>query len=110
MRVPRAVSLGLVTLVATPWAAALTIGGLWLCMEGTARWPAFAEVVLVSGVTLAAAGQHVFLACVADRIFPAGARFLGPWIELPICLIVLLGAGAMVWLGMEALWSVDSGG
>ena len=95
MRLSRGVSLTLLSFVALPWATALSVAGLWLLTTTTTRWIS-PPVTTVGGVTLMAAGQLVFLVCVADRCFPAAARRIGPWIETPISLVILGGFVASV--------------
>jgi len=91
--------------VAVPWAVGLSIGGLWLCLDAPSRWPGMASPLWIAGLTVLAAGQLVFLVCVADRVCPLGARVLAAWLELPICVLVLLGAVALVWHAGTAMWS-----
>lgn len=103
MRVGR--TLGLVTLLlfAAPWAATLTVGGLWLLILAPKRWPALWLESLAAGTAFVSAGLLVFGVCVADRLFPL-ARRLSSRAEAAFSAVLLLSCVALVWLGVRAFW------
>jgi Kef-type K+ transport system membrane component KefB len=93
----RRFSLTLLILVATPWAALLTLAGLWLLL-GTSDhatpgpWPR-----VVGGITATSAGMLVFMCLVADRLFPRASRPMVASIEVATSLIVFMG---IAWLSV----------
>lgn len=88
----RRTSLTLLTVVATMWAAVLAIGGLWLGIDGPARWPLISPAgPRVGGLVLFCAGQFLFMYLVADRWFPRAARRLTWTLELAATLVLVAG-------------------
>lgn len=67
-------------LLASLWAAMLTLGGLWVMLEWPIRFPAYRPACLVGGFTAIIAGQFVFCALVADRLYPRA----NPWVSWSI--------------------------
>ncbi len=93
----RRVSLSLLALAATPWAALLVMAGLWLLMVASDHaalgpWPR-----VVGGVTAVAAGLLVFMCLVADRAFPRASRAVVASVEMASSAIVFLG---VAWLSV----------
>ena len=86
MPMRRIVSLGLVLLAALPWSAALTVVGLWAWFS-----PARPGVALGVGCAAFAGGQLVFLACVADRVFPRATRRMTVPVEGLMALVFVGG-------------------
>jgi len=70
MRVFKAVKLAFRIVAATLWAGALCIGGLWVAFSAMPRDSSVRVALLLLAVALFAMGQFVFLAGVADRLFP----------------------------------------
>lgn len=92
MPMRRIVSLGLVLLAALPWSAALTVVGLWAWFSPAPDGP-MARPGVAAGVGFAAfaGGQLVFLACVADRLFPRAARRMTVPVEGLMALVFVGG-------------------
>ncbi len=93
----RRVSLSLLALAATPWAALLVLAGLWLLMiasdhPGLGPWPR-----VVGGVTAVGAGMLVFMCLVADRLFPRASRAVVASVEMAASAVVFLG---VAWLSV----------
>ncbi|MEL6739370.1 MAG: hypothetical protein AAFP26_01805 [Planctomycetota bacterium] len=83
--------------VASLWAVALAVAGLW-AMLGGVELPGGAGVPL--GVAAFGAGQVVFLTIVADRLWRPGARPVGLALQCFWCLALLgallVGVGALL--------------
>lgn len=71
--------------LATAWSFLLVLGGLWAALVGAFRWPSFAAALVAAGIASIAAGHVVFLACVAERIFPRANRTVVLWMEMISC-------------------------
>jgi hypothetical protein len=100
MALRRTTSLTLLTLAATLWAFVLAVGGLWLALEGPARWPLVAPIgARVSGAVLFFAGQFLFMYLVADRWFPKARRGLTWPLELAATLAMTAG---LAWIVVTA--------
>lgn len=86
----------LLSVAATLWAGVLSVGGLWLALDGPDKWPLVAPVgPAVAGAVLLAAGQFLFMYLVADRWFPrAGRRVTWP-LELAATLVLI---GGLLWI------------
>jgi hypothetical protein len=83
-------SLTLLVLIATAWGACMVVPGLWLLVNGPARWPGLAGPCRAGGAAGVAAGSFVFLVLVADRLFPAVGRRPGVWaVEMAVFLVFL---------------------
>lgn len=92
MPMRRIVSLGLVLLAALPWSAALTVVGLWVWFSPASDGPmARPGVALGVGCAAFAGGQLVFLACVADRVFPRATRRMTVPVEGLMALVFVGG-------------------
>lgn len=99
MPMTRPMSLTLLTLAATVWAAVMVVGGLWLLAEGPARWPLVPTAApRLGGVILVAAGQFLFMYLVADRWFPRASRVMTWPLELAATLVLV---GGVVWFVVE---------
>lgn len=103
MRLSRVASLSLVIVVAVPWAATLTVGGLWLALTASVRWPQMAPALISAGIAAIAAGQLVFAVCVADRCFPRVSRSLGAAIEIVALAALVAGIVVLMWLFVGGL-------
>lgn len=94
MSLPRKISLAVLALSATAWAALLVMLGLWLvldCPRTTVR--AEARCIL-SGLASIAAGTVLFMIVVADRLFPSVVRRMSMWrVERGTILLFLLSGG-----------------
>ena len=97
----RPASLTILSLVATPWAAAMTLAGLWLLASAGRGDSGLSPVTrFVLGITALAAGQLVFMCLVADRLFPEANRRVVWWLEVFTCVVLF---GGVAWLGALAL-------
>lgn len=94
----RSVSLAVRITVATAWAAALTITGLWAMLSASREWPMFGPVWIVAGVAAVAAGLFVFMVLVADRLVPSASRRLVATAELAVMVSFVLCLLGIVWL------------
>jgi hypothetical protein len=93
----RRLSLTLLILLASPWAALLTLAGLWLLL-GASDHPALGPWPrAVGGVTAACAGLLIFMCLVADRLFPRASRPMVASIEAVTSMIVFMG---IAWLSV----------
>jgi hypothetical protein len=82
--------------LATFWALLLCLGGLGLIFDWAAKFPAAAWDCRLAGVTLLCFGQFVFIAVVADRLWPrASPRVTWP-VHLTLGLFALLGLGILL--------------
>jgi len=92
MHVSRSMSLPCLALLASGWAGALVVWGLWLLGGGGGARSALGSARVVGGVAAIAAGQFVFMVLVADRVFPGmGRRPAVWWTELASVVAVVLG-------------------
>lgn len=66
MTITRGISLAILVPAATAWAGCLVVAGLWLALDVRAA----GGPGLLGGLAAVAAGQFVFMAAVADRLFP----------------------------------------
>jgi len=76
---PRSVSLAVLIVVSTTWAALLVFVGLWLTLDGPQGFPIPPVVRQLLGVAGVAGGVFVFMFLVADRVFPRVAFRLLSW-------------------------------
>lgn len=97
---PRRLSTAALAVVATAWAGALVVAGLWLVFSAGPRWPMFSEAATLGGWTAMAMGTFVFMFLVADRVFPKGGRLVGWVCEVALVALFCLGLVATAW----ALW------
>ncbi len=103
MRIRRSASLALLALVATPWGAALVIGGLWV-LEVGGPWLGLSPAQRLAGAIAGiASGSLVFTYCLADRLFPLASRGVVWAAEILSCLSVLIGLGVLL-----ASWALAS--
>lgn len=104
---PGVAKLACVILLAA-WSILLVLWGLWSVLVGAARWPGFSAELTTAGVASIAAGHVVFLACVAERIFPRANRNVVLWMEMLSCAVFFIAffACLRVLLGD---WSSRSG-
>ena len=89
-------------LVATAWAGALVVAGMWLVFSAGPRWPMFSVPATLGGWTAMAMGTFVFMFLVADRVFPRAARTVG-WVA-EVAFVVLFTVGCIataltLWFG-----------
>ncbi|MEM1329223.1 MAG: hypothetical protein AAGG07_01550 [Planctomycetota bacterium] len=103
LRINRGFSLSLVVLTATPWAAVMIVGGLWVLLSPDASRALAPILRFALGVTGIAAGQLVFLCLVADRVFPMAHRRMVWWFEIFSSMIVFGGFAWLLVLGASAL-------
>lgn len=89
MRALRLVTLGTLSVLASCWAGAMVIAGLWLVRDAPPRWPAAAVPAALGGVALVAMGLFLFLTLVADRWFPDAGRRVGWWLEVALLCIFI---------------------
>lgn len=101
MRMPRTLSLSLVSLLGTAWAVTLAVVGLRLVLDGPPREPLAmpGHAALAAGLTALAMGQFVFMVLVADRLFPDVGRRAW-WAE---CVTLAAFVGGLLWLGWTYL-------
>lgn len=97
---PRRLSTAALALVATAWAGALVIAGMWLVFSAGPRWPMFSVPATLGGWTAMAMGTFVFMFLVADRVFPKAARTVGWVVEVAFVALFTIGCAATAW----ALW------
>ncbi len=82
--------------IATVWAGSLSLGGIWLMMVGPRRLPSLTLACWMGGLAAIAAGQFIFEALVADRLFPSASKKLSLTAEFSSFLAFVFGLGAMV--------------
>ena len=70
------------------WALALGVAGLWTLAGGAA---VAERAVVPLGIAAVAAGQLVFLAIVADRVWRSGSRPIGLWLQAVLGLATVAG-------------------
>lgn len=104
MHLRRRLTLALSVAIAAPWSLSLSVAGLWLLTTRSIPWPSGVAITAFAGVTLLAAGQLVFLVFVADRLFPSAGKRVGPWLEAPISLVVIVGSLGLLALLVARLW------
>ncbi|RMH11795.1 MAG: hypothetical protein D6695_08340 [Planctomycetota bacterium] len=93
--------------LATVWSFSLMLAGLWSAVVGSGRWPAFSTALWAAGIAAIAAGHVVFLACVAERIFPNANRNIVLWMEMVSCATFV--AASIVCLYALFPWSLRPG-
>lgn len=98
----RALSLALVCVVGTVWAACVVMAGLWLVLDAPRQWPALDWPMRWGGVSLVLMGTFVFMYVVADRIFPLVGRRLAWRVELVIVMMAVASSLLTFW---PLLWS-----
>ncbi|GIW73713.1 MAG: hypothetical protein KatS3mg103_0235 [Phycisphaerales bacterium] len=96
----RRLSTAVLALVASAWAGALVVAGLWLVFTAGPRWPMFSVPATLGGWTAMAMGMFVFMFLVADRVFPIAGRTIGWMVEVAFVALFTLGCLATAW----ALW------
>lgn len=105
----RRLSMLLLALVATAWAAAMVVFGLTLIARRPSGWfespvGISSTVWILLGLASIGAGQFVFMFMVADRLCPRVGRLPGIWVtELAIAAFGLLALAmvcAMTLLGL----------
>ncbi len=90
--------MSLVVALGVTWSLLLALGGAWLAGNGHAVWGAsLAQITRVGGAVGVMAGALVFLVCVADRVFPRTNRAVMLATEVPLCIMLFIGIGVMVW-------------
>jgi hypothetical protein len=95
--VTQRIGLGVRVVAAASWAWLMVMCGWWAILSGPHEWPIFRGVSLLSGLTMAAGGQLVFMVLVADRVFPGASRRMMLALELVSFLAFLSGLGAVLW-------------
>lgn len=94
----RRFSLTLLLVLGSVWALLLVLGGAWLLGAAPAVWSwPDAHALRTSGLCAIAAGQLVFLAFVADRLFPGVSRRLVLCTQVPLCVVLFAGLGVLAW-------------
>ncbi|MCC6659810.1 MAG: hypothetical protein IT437_02875 [Phycisphaerales bacterium] len=96
----RTASLSIVTIVATGWAGAVALLGLWVVFE-FAPGNRFETPLTWAGISILAVAQFVLMVAVADRVYPAVGSRIAVWcLEMSIFLIVLaaMAVAAATWL------------
>jgi hypothetical protein len=94
--VARRISLGLLTTLASLWAASLVVLGMLLVARGVNGWVLTSTGIgqgpwRALGVAFVAGGQFVFMILVADRVFPRAGRRPSVWLtEIAVALAGLL--------------------
>lgn len=91
-------------LVATVWAGALVVAGLWLVFSAGPRWPMFSVPAALGGWTAVAMGTFVFMFLVADRLFPKAGRTIGWVLEVALVAVFCIGGlatGLALWFGPD---------
>jgi hypothetical protein len=81
----------LVPLGAAAWSLGLVVCGMWAILDAATQWPIFFVPLVAGGVCLLAGGHVVFLACVADRLFPNARLAVVEWLEIASCLMFMVG-------------------
>ena len=90
--------MSLVVALGLAWSLLLALGGAWLAGNGHAVWGgSFAQITRVGGTVGVLAGVLVFLVCVADRVYPRTSRAVMLTAEVPLCFMLFVGIGVMVW-------------
>lgn len=98
MTTARKLSMSLVVALGVVWSLLLAFGGAWLAGNGHAVWGAsLAQITRIGGLVGVLAGMVVFLVCVADRVFPRASRKVTLAAEVPLCVMLFVGIGVMVW-------------
>lgn len=104
----RRLSLGCVIAVGAVWAACLVIGGLWFVFDLSRAIPPAGWGVVVVGLGFIAAGEFVFLALVADKLFPRMGRRMGAWaVQMALFGVFLVSITCAV-VAVSAYWSAPS--
>lgn len=85
------------------WSGVLLVIALWLLGDAAVRFRTVTLEIAVLGVCAAASSQLVFSSCVAGPLFPKADRLIGPFVEIPSCVILVTG---FVWLGVRAALSL----
>lgn len=92
MGTQRWVSMTLVVATALPWSVSLGILGLWILLNehgvGVFSRPG---ISVPAGLCALAAGQLVFLMCIADRVFVRVPAILARSVETGLGAILLVG-------------------
>jgi hypothetical protein len=102
MSIPRALSLTVLALVATTWAVAMVVSGLWLLGGGGASLPMPPSVRRMWALLLIACGQYVFVVVVANRLFPAVGSRPVIWYTLELPTIAFVGVLTLAVLALYA--------
>lgn len=97
MGVTQRIGLSVRVLAAAAWAWLMVVCGWWAILSGPLEWPILRGMSLLSGLTMAAGGQLVFMVLVADRVFPGASRRMMLGLELVSFLAFLAGLGAVLW-------------
>ncbi len=84
----------IVPVVAAGWSGALILAGMWVILEAATRWPILYVPLVAGGTSLLSAGNVVFLAGVADRLFPNARLAIVEWLEIISCLMFFLSSVA----------------
>ncbi|MFN0131011.1 MAG: hypothetical protein ACKVW3_00510 [Phycisphaerales bacterium] len=79
MSVQRGISMAVLGVLATAWAGALVIAGLWLVIDAPRSWAVSPGALRSAGAASIAGGGLVFMVLVADRLFPAVGRRMSMW-------------------------------
>ncbi|MBL9032356.1 MAG: hypothetical protein JNM80_11715 [Phycisphaerae bacterium] len=80
MSVHRGLSMAILGVLATVWAGALVIAGLWLVFDGPRTLPVSPLTLRSAGAASIAGGGLVFMVLVADRLFPSVGRRMSMWL------------------------------
>jgi len=94
LSVGRKVSLAVLALSATAWAALLVMLGLWLVLDCPRPTAIDLARSVSAGVAAIAGGTVLFMIVVADRLFPSVVRRMTVWhIERGTIVVFLLSGG-----------------
>jgi hypothetical protein len=76
----------------TVWAAILVVLGLWVLLDAGTQVRVPWRVSVLGGIAAIAAGMFLFMARVADQVFPAVGQRLSIWLlEMATFLVFLSG-------------------
>jgi hypothetical protein len=94
----RTVSLSVLIAIASAWAMCLTVPGLWLVFEGPETLMFSPDDSRIFGVLCIAMGNFVFMAFVADRVFPSVMRRESAWALEMFMISVMVTSGVLLML------------
>ncbi len=83
--------------LASAWALVMGVGGVWAAVEWPGRLdPSYKTFCIVGGLTSLAIGEFVFVALVADRLFPRASPWLSWSVEALAALAFLAGFATLI--------------
>ncbi len=107
MPLSRVASLSALILVASVWAACLSVPGIWLIVDGPVVWPRFSTPCIMGGAAAVAAGTFVFVVIVVGRLLPNLAARPHFWLLEMLTFLTFVLAGAV---GILLALRTSSGG